>query len=159
MNSRLWFDVQMKKLTPAEILAANVRALLSSSESGIDTQPKLAKKSGVGQSSISRVMKGETEATTKMIGAIADAYGIHPAKLLMPNLGEQDASGIAEVVNPSWPFETISRKQWESYPIQFRHSIETTIMEEAISYMELIEKHKRGFDEVESPVRKSSNGK
>ena len=58
----------------------------------------------------------------------------------------------------TWPFELITRKQWENYPIQFRHSIETMIMEEAVSYMQMLEKHSRGFEQMKAPVRKSSNG-
>lgn len=76
----------MKKQPASEVLAANVKSLLDT-HSTINTQAKLAQKSGVGQSSISRILRADTQATAETIEAIAHAFGVTAAQLMSPSLG------------------------------------------------------------------------
>jgi SOS-response transcriptional repressor LexA len=76
----------MKKQPASEVLAQNVKTLLDTHPT-INTQVKLAAKSQVGQSSISRVLRAETQATTDTIDALAQAFGITAAQLMTPSSG------------------------------------------------------------------------
>lgn len=103
---------------------------------------------------------------SEFASAIAVALGVNLDWLLTGDGEELCGTPDKEKANPenlkpdlTWPFETISRKQWEGYPVQFRHHVETLIMSEAVEFAELIEKHGRGFQAGGNAVRKSSNGK
>ena len=114
MNSHLWLDSQMRKPTTAEILAANVGTLLGAHKA-INTQVKLAKKSGLGQSSISRVLGGEGQPRAGTVGAIAEAFGVTPAQLLTPEW--MDTAGNEnvrprEMAQSDWPFKRISKESF-----------------------------------------------
>lgn len=76
----------MKKQPVSEVLAANVKSLLDT-HGTINTQAKLAQKSGIGQSSISRILRTDTQATTETIEAIARAFGVTTGQLMSPSLG------------------------------------------------------------------------
>jgi SOS-response transcriptional repressor LexA len=76
----------MKKQPASEVLAANVKSLLDT-HGTINTQAKLAQKSGVAQSSISRILRADTQATAETIEAIASAFGVTAADLMSPGLG------------------------------------------------------------------------
>ena len=101
---------------------------------------------------------------SEFASAIAPALGVSLDWLLTGDGEKLSGTSICERSTKTesahaWPFETISRTQWESYPMQFRHSIETMIMEEAVSYIEMLEKHSRGFEPIKDTIRKSSGGK
>lgn len=76
----------MKKPQASEVLAANVKSLLDTHRT-INTQVKLAQKSGVGQSTISRVIRGDTQATTETVEDLARAFGVTTAQLMTPSAG------------------------------------------------------------------------
>ena len=76
----------LKKQTASEVLASNVKCLLDT-HSTINTQAKLAMKSGIGQSSISRILRADTQATAETIDAIARAGGVTAANLMSNTLG------------------------------------------------------------------------
>lgn len=58
-----------------------VRALMAL-RADLDTQMKLAARSGVGQSTIARILASDTAATLDSLEAIAGAFGLPPAALL-----------------------------------------------------------------------------
>lgn len=64
----------------------NVTKLMEQSTT-LNRQIKLAKRSGVSQATISRVLRGETEFTIDQLEAIAAAFGIHPSELLADESG------------------------------------------------------------------------
>jgi len=84
----------MRKQPASEVLAANVKSLLDT-HSTINTQAKLAQKSGVGQSSISRILRADTQATAETIEAIARAFGITTSHLMSPGLGTTNVTPAA----------------------------------------------------------------
>lgn len=60
----------------------------------MQTQPALEKASGVGQSTISRVLKGETGVGLDQLAALAEAFDVPPFELLV-----DDESTRASVYN------------------------------------------------------------
>lgn len=95
----------MKKQRAFEVLAENVKALLDSHKT-IDTQAKLAAKSKVGQSTISRILRADTQATAETIDALAQAFGVTHAQLITPN-----ASNVSSAVIGSRQIPLISYVQ------------------------------------------------
>lgn len=65
------------------VLAHNVQHLLST-HATLNTQMKLAQKAGVGQSTISRILKGDAQTTLKTLDAIAGVFKVSPSALLLP---------------------------------------------------------------------------
>lgn len=56
-----------------QTVIANLKAWMNESE--LSTQSELSKKSGVAQSHISRILRGESDPTTDMLDALAKAFG------------------------------------------------------------------------------------
>jgi transcriptional regulator with XRE-family HTH domain len=84
-----------------EIVAEQLNTLMRNSVS-LDTQEKLAKKSGVGQSTISRYLRGEGNPTSTNLNKIADAYNVpigyfHGESDLAPKVPSDDAVSAAEI--------------------------------------------------------------
>lgn len=52
-------------------------------ESGLDTQPVLAKKAGVGQSHVSRILNMRQSVGLDVVAAVAGAFGCQPWELLV----------------------------------------------------------------------------
>lgn len=67
----------------AQTLADNVQHLLST-HATFNTQSKLAQKSGVGQATISRILKGDAQTTLKTLNAIAGVFKVSPGALISP---------------------------------------------------------------------------
>lgn len=65
--------------------------LLMAERSDCSSQNALAKKSGVSQSHIGRILRGESTPTVEMIEALARAFRIPPSKLLTEKLGRSQA--------------------------------------------------------------------
>lgn len=65
---------------------------------GVDTQMALARRSGVGQSTIGRILRAETAATIDNVEALAGALGVAPAQLLH----DSGLSGVSESVPPEF---------------------------------------------------------
>lgn len=70
----------MKKELLRQILAANVSRRMR--EVGIETQPVLAKRAGVGQSHISRILNMRQSVGLDVIAAVSGALGCQPWELL-----------------------------------------------------------------------------
>jgi transcriptional regulator with XRE-family HTH domain len=73
----------MKMSNITQALAENVQHLLDTHTS-INTQVKLAQKAGVGQATISRILKGNMQTTLKTLDAIADVFKVSPTSLISP---------------------------------------------------------------------------
>lgn len=68
-------------MTIRHTLATRIRELMDA-RATLDTQTKLAVKSGVGQSTIQRILAEEASATIDTVEAIAQAFGVAPVVLL-----------------------------------------------------------------------------
>jgi transcriptional regulator with XRE-family HTH domain len=75
-------------MSARNVLAENLKVLMewSARKGGIGTQQGLAAASGIGQSSASRILKGEQSVSMNMLESIAAAYGLRGWQLLVPNL-------------------------------------------------------------------------
>lgn len=72
---------RMKRKPVREVLAANIRSYMASTPA-IDTQIKLAKKAGISQSSVARVLAGKVDTQIGIVDALAAAIGIPPGTLI-----------------------------------------------------------------------------
>jgi transcriptional regulator with XRE-family HTH domain len=71
-----------------QILAENIRQLMSGHQT-LGTQAALARKSGLAQSSIQRVITAAVHPQLDVIEAIARAFKVTPAELLTPHLNAE----------------------------------------------------------------------
>lgn len=71
----------MKKTQLRQIVARNLRRAMERNPS-CDTQTALAKRAGIGQSHVSRILRGESAATLDLLAAMAEALNIQPWELL-----------------------------------------------------------------------------
>lgn len=70
-----------------EHLARRLRELMDS-RPDLDTQTKVANRSGVGQSTIQRLLAQEQSATIDMLDKIAAPFGLKPWELLLPDMAD-----------------------------------------------------------------------
>lgn len=83
-------DIGMKTKPVREVLAENVLRYMREHDD-IDTQPKLAKRAKVSQSSISRVCEGKIDTQLRIVESLAAAIGVTPAELLTDQSESTDA--------------------------------------------------------------------
>ncbi|MDQ7981368.1 helix-turn-helix domain-containing protein [Paraburkholderia sp. SARCC-3016] len=102
----------MKRKPLREVLAENVRAQMSRNVA-IDTQQKLAKRAGISQSSVARVLAGNVDTQISILAALAAAIGVQPGRLL-----EDEASA---------PDLQIDRERFAKLPIGERAKIQSYI--------------------------------
>ncbi len=69
-----------------QIIAKNIRALLDAKYNAIDTQTKLATKSGVAQTTISRILSCDVSTSIESMDGIATAFNLEPWQLFVINL-------------------------------------------------------------------------
>lgn len=72
--SRIWHDRAMKKTTIKERIAITLDTWMRQTP-GLESQPKLAKKSGVGQTTIGRILRAEVDPGAEKLDLIARAFG------------------------------------------------------------------------------------
>lgn len=106
----------MKRKKIAQTLAYNVQRLLDTHRT-INSQEKLSTRSGLGQSSISRIIRSETSATVETVYEIARAFSVPIYELLIPPEEDEVRRKIARSLTESgegrmtWPF-SISMEQF-----------------------------------------------
>lgn len=81
MATAILHNGPMKKALLRQILARNIERAMQVTP-GVDTQMALAKRAGLGQSHISRILRGESAATIDVLTALAEALNIQPWELL-----------------------------------------------------------------------------
>jgi hypothetical protein len=67
-----------------QVIADRLRELMAASPD-LDTQVKLAHRSGLSQSTVARILSADSSATADSIANLARAFGIPPASLLLSN--------------------------------------------------------------------------
>jgi len=68
-----------------DVIARNLSNLMEVTPH-LNSQPKVAARSGLGQTSIGRILRKEAGATIDSLDLIARAFGVEPWHLLVPNL-------------------------------------------------------------------------
>jgi SOS-response transcriptional repressor LexA len=68
-----------------KLIALNIKHLMDAAPN-LRSQPKLAAKSGVGQTTIGRILRAEVSPTTESLAGIADAFNISVQQLMNPEL-------------------------------------------------------------------------
>ena len=63
------------------VLAQNLRRLMEATP-GLETQEAVAKRAVIAQSHVSKILRGQANATLDLVAAIARAFGIQPMELL-----------------------------------------------------------------------------
>lgn len=69
----------------ALVLGGNLSVLMRSNKD-LDSNPKVAKKTGLSTSSVSRLLNGQVDATLETVERIAQAFQVAPWQLLVPNI-------------------------------------------------------------------------
>lgn len=80
-----------------QILADNVQAELK--RRGY-TQPQLAKKAGMAQSHVSRIVNGRAGATIDRVALLAHAFGVDPHELLIKGFSAKRGGGASKEPAP-----------------------------------------------------------
>ena len=70
-----------------QVIADRLRALMAACPD-LDTQVKLARKAGLSQSTVARILSADSAATADSIADLAHAFGVAPASLLMRDPAE-----------------------------------------------------------------------
>jgi transcriptional regulator with XRE-family HTH domain len=78
--------LRMTKKPIREILAANIRRYMRTVPA-VDTQVKLARRAGISQSSVARVLAGNVDTQVSIVESLADAIGVSAAELLEDEAG------------------------------------------------------------------------
>jgi len=71
----------MTKKPIREVLAANIRRYMRTVPA-VETQVKLARRAGISQSSVARVLAGNVDTQVSIVESLADAIGVSAAELL-----------------------------------------------------------------------------
>lgn len=117
-DTRLGIMVSMKTKPIREILADNVRAFMGQIDA-VSTQVKLAKRAGVAQSSVNRVLGAQVDTQIGVVEALASAFGVPAGALLIEHghLGD-DIGAIARKIAT---LSADDRKKVEAF-VDFVHS-------------------------------------
>lgn len=84
------------KPNPQLMLAVNISRLLASHKD-INNQTKLAKKSGISQPTISRILSQELVASIDTVQRLANAFGLAAWQLLVDNLDPDNPPMLREL--------------------------------------------------------------
>jgi transcriptional regulator with XRE-family HTH domain len=99
-------DEESTASSTAKVLGANLQALMAS-HSDLSSNPKLAKKTGLGTGSISRLRNGEVDPTLSTLEKLSKAFDVAAWQLLVPNI---DPGNLPALLSAS----EAERKLWES---------------------------------------------
>lgn len=110
---------QNPHMRPREVLAANLKALMSASTS-LRTLPELIAATGgkVTNGTLDRIRRAESATTVDTLEPIAAAFGLEPWQLLVPGLrADPGPDGRALISGlPDWPFEMVDRLRYQQLP-------------------------------------------
>lgn len=93
MPSHRWEYAHVKH-DAARALAENLRALMNATPD-LNSQPKVGKRSKIDQRTVGRILNCENSPTLKQIDALAEAFGLLPWQLLVPNLDPANVPAVS----------------------------------------------------------------
>jgi transcriptional regulator with XRE-family HTH domain len=114
-----------------QVIAERLRALMAACPD-LDTQVKLARKAGLSQSTVARILSADSAATADSIADLAHAFGVAPASLLMCDPveiellmtttglragGRQRLLGYAAALSAGQPFATAAPNLSNDSPV------------------------------------------
>jgi transcriptional regulator with XRE-family HTH domain len=82
-----------------QVIADRLRELMAASPD-LDTQVKLARRSGLSQSSVARILSADSSATVDSIANLARAFDIPPASLLLSNKVDVELLLTSQALTP-----------------------------------------------------------
>lgn len=87
LDDHIWMDDQDNEPIPPNrlILGANIQRLMKARPK-LATNTRLFVKTGIAVATISRLINGKTAATLDTLAKLADAFGVQPWQLLIPDL-------------------------------------------------------------------------
>jgi transcriptional regulator with XRE-family HTH domain len=93
-----WLNAGMasKLLSARENLSANLRVLMQATPD-LDSQPKIAKRSGVSQSTVGRLIRGDVRCKLDSLDGVARAFGLAAWQLLVPDLDPTNPPVLREL--------------------------------------------------------------
>lgn len=92
-------NIHMRRSQIRQTLAANLAAAMTRSPTA-DTQQKLARRAKIGQSHISRILRGTSAATVDAVEALASALGLQPWELLADGDATREAALKKMILGP-----------------------------------------------------------
>jgi SOS-response transcriptional repressor LexA len=98
-------------LSTRQILANNLKYLMSCSDT-LDTQKRLETKSGVGQSTIGRILRGAADAGIDTVESLAKAFKLTSVELLNPNLVDSTKGKDSNVGSSSGLYSAVPLISW-----------------------------------------------
>lgn len=103
---------------------------------GLNSQQKLSRRTGLGQTTIGRIRRGEGNATVESLKAIADAFGVTVGYLC----GEEKSSNIPA---PAWPFG-LEKHRFDALTDERKRTLELLIRGQIEEWESMPGKGKRG---------------
>lgn len=98
-------------LSTRQILANNLKYLMSCSET-LDTQKRLEKKSGVGQSTIGRILRGAADAGIDTVESLAKAFKLTALELLDPGLIDKTSGKESNIGSTAGLYNAVPLISW-----------------------------------------------
>ena len=82
-----------------QVIAARIRALMAQ-RPDLDTQVKLARRAGLSQSTVARILSADSSATADSLAQLSHAFGTSAASLLLDDPAEIDLLASVQQLKP-----------------------------------------------------------
>lgn len=106
----------MEKQDIRKIISANVKALLrheQRADAGWEPGPSALMRKNFANGTAQRILAGETSYGVEMVDRIAEAFGVEPWQLLVPDLDVADRPFLSDAP-AEWPFSMVDREAYEA---------------------------------------------
>jgi transcriptional regulator with XRE-family HTH domain len=101
---------------PISVIVARTLDGLMQADAELGSQQKLGKKTGIGQTTIGRIRRGESNATIENLKAIAEAFGV--------TIGQLCGEDQTDLPRPGrWPF-SFTLEQYQNLPEREKGRVE-----------------------------------
>lgn len=103
--------------SPRAVLARNLNKLMRATRGGrtdLSSAHKVeaSAKNEISHGQVDRIQKADAAATVDKLAVLADAFGLAPWQLLLPDLEAwQDERGVLRVKANGWPFTRLERRR------------------------------------------------
>lgn len=94
-------------MRPRDVLAVNLKKLMAAAPA-LSTFPQITAAGGGANGTLDRIRRKDTSTGVDNLAPLAEAYGLAPWQLLVPDLRVSPGSErVPRVESPGWPFETV----------------------------------------------------